>query len=146
MQRKGPSGGDRNHNIAVTRFKSSKNIQIKRRSGRCSIESARFGFAARVILPRWEDRDAASEETIAWWNGLAAYAREHEQQHITIMRGELEAIRRDVLAIPSMNSCLALRSRANMVVRQGLARMREAHLRYDANERDLVEQMYLAVR
>jgi predicted secreted Zn-dependent protease len=146
MQRKGPSGGNRSHNIAVTRFRLSQNIQTQSRSGRCSIGSASFGFSARIVLPRWEDRSGAGAATIAWWKNLAAYARVHEQQHITIMRRELAKIRRDVLAIPSLDSCSALRSRAKVVTRRGLVRMRQAHLRYDANERGRVKRMFAAAR
>jgi predicted secreted Zn-dependent protease len=107
----------------------------------CRIGTAKIKVEARIILPRWKDRNGASSELKRGFDIYAAYAKEHENVHLRIAEQAAKALENDLKAIPSQKNCDVTLQKSKRVVRSLLARHNRVQLAFDASEKRRIAKL-----
>lgn len=138
LRRRGPMQG---HAIAVAaiRFNPVSVLQQESNDG-CAFKTAKFRVEANITLPRWKDRNQSNDRDLRRaWDGLARYAKLHEDTHVKIAERFAKLLGEELEKIPAQRDC----SRLDSVAKGVVDRTRRAHNRAQ-NAFDAAEQRRLA--
>ncbi|MEO1748548.1 MAG: DUF922 domain-containing protein [Pseudomonadota bacterium] len=138
LRLRGPMQG---HAIAVAaiRFNPVAVIQEEAPDG-CLFKTAKFRVEAKITLPRWKERNQTRDRDLRRaWDGLARYAKIHEDTHVKIAERFAKLLGEELEEIPAQNDCRTLDRAAKKVVE----RTRRAHTKAQ-NAFDAAEQRRLA--
>lgn len=136
MRQNGPfveRTGRRHWGITQTSFRQEWSYQRAR--GRCELLGATTELDISITLPRWADRERASDGTVRRWERLKADIVAHEKRHAEIAREYLGKLRAETDRPVSAPSCAALeaglRARSQVITE----RHRKAQLDFDRSVR-----------
>ena len=138
LRRRGPLSG---HAIAVAaiRFNPVAVIQEEQTDG-CIFKTAKFRVQAEITLPRWKERNQTDDRDLRQaWDGLARYAKLHEDTHVKIAERFAKLLGEELEDIPAKSDCRKLDGVAKKVVEK----TRRAHTKAQ-NAFDEAEQRRLA--
>ncbi|MEM9999298.1 MAG: DUF922 domain-containing protein [Pseudomonadota bacterium] len=138
LRRQGPLSG---HAIAVAaiRFNPVSVIQEDKADG-CIFKTAKFRVEANITLPRWKERNQSTDRDLRRaWDGLARYAKLHEDTHVLIAERFAKLLGEELEDIPPQADC----ERLDRVAKAVVTRTRSAHNRAQ-NAFDAAEQRRLA--
>ncbi|MEX2179943.1 MAG: DUF922 domain-containing protein [Gemmatimonadaceae bacterium] len=131
--------------LAVTRHQMQWRYEYARDApGGCQISDVKVRVDLAIIYPRWTPPATPDSVVSAWWGGLAARLKEHEEGHAILV---LDSAGRIVRALRGMSggSCDALGIRASRVAQRHYSEMRELQQRFDASNGAAQREMVAAV-
>ncbi|MEL6436231.1 MAG: DUF922 domain-containing protein [Pseudomonadota bacterium] len=138
LRSRGPLQG---HAIAVAaiRFNPVSVLQEQGAAG-CTFKTAKFRVEAEITLPRWKERGQSNDRQLRRaWDGLARYAKLHEDTHVRIAERFAKLLGDELEKAPAQSSC----ARLDRVAKGIVDRTRRAHNRAQ-NAFDAAEQRRLA--
>ncbi len=97
-------------------------------------QRASSSYSARVILPRWINRDSAKAKLQARWDRYFQALAEHELQHVKHAAENYRAIAAAIRSAAQENPELS-EAQANEVARAEISRIRLLDTRYDRESR-----------
>lgn len=113
LKRRGPQvDGKGARHPGATRMQFTTRVGYGERNGRCSVVSAEVSVAANMILPRWNKRAQAGQETRFVWDTLSADIRRHEESHVVIARNHAREMEEELKKIRNERGCAAAQEKA----------------------------------
>ncbi|MEL6504626.1 MAG: DUF922 domain-containing protein [Pseudomonadota bacterium] len=135
IRRKGPRLNGGRHAVAVARIKMVPNITFTPAgTDRCTITAAKVAVDARVTLPRWVGRAKANKKLGRAWDSIDRYTRAHEAVHVDIAFSFARRIERELLLMPNLGTCEALKLRSRVVIDKLLREHNAAQIAFDERE------------
>lgn len=134
LSKRGPqvnSTGRRHPGATTMEFTTRLSIEEGRR---CRIADARVTVKAKIKLPRWRARRAASVETATVWDTLSSDIKRHEESHVIIAKNHAREMEQALKAMSSQRDCAELRQKAKSISERVLAKHDEAQERFDRVE------------
>ena len=132
LRRNGPMNG---HALASAELRFRPDVRFAANpSGQCRVASARIRVDAHITLPRWQERAGAPADLRKAFDGMAAYARKHEQVHVEIAEAAAHAMERRLMALPPQKSCAALERKGAAVISEISKLHNKLQLKFDADE------------
>lgn len=131
---------------AVTRHQMQWRYEYARDApGGCEIRDVKVRVDVAIIYPRWNAPATPDSAVSAWWDGMSARLKEHEEGHAILV---LDSADRIVQALRGMSggSCDALGIRANRIAQRHYSDMRELQQRFDASNAAVQREMVAAVK
>lgn len=107
----------------ATRMEFATRVTYRERNGWCSVSQASVTVKANMILPRWNRRKGADEDTRFVWDALSSDIRRHEESHVTIAKNHARELEDALKQVRNHRGCDAARKR----VEATSARVLEAH-------------------
>lgn len=141
LRRRGPLSG---HAIAVAaiRFNPVSVIQEERSDG-CIFKTAKFRVQAEITLPRWKERNQSDDRDLRQaWDGLARYAKLHEDTHVKIAERFAKLLGEELEKIPAQSDCRKLDRVAKNVVETTRAAHTKAQNAFDAAEQKRLARLF----
>jgi predicted secreted Zn-dependent protease len=122
LKKRGPQvGGAGSRHPGATRMEFTTRVGYSEQNGRCSVVEANVRVKANMILPRWNKRKRASDETRFVWDTLSADIRRHEESHVVIARNHARQMEHELLDIRNEPSCAAAQEKAAATTERVLA-------------------------
>jgi len=134
IKRKGPKINGGQHAVAIARIKMFPNVTYEKSEKSCQVKSAKVTVDARVTLPKWTGRKAASAKLGKAWDNIDRYTRLHEATHVNMAFSYAKKMEKKVLALPAMKTCDRLREKTKSIVEKLLKEHDAAQRKFDADE------------
>jgi predicted secreted Zn-dependent protease len=112
----------------------------------CRVGTAKIKVVAKIILPRWKDRQGAASDLKRGFDIYAGYARLHEKAHVKIGEAAAQALETELKAIPPQRDCDVTLRKSKSVIRGVLARHNRAQLAFDAAEKRRLAKLFREAR
>lgn len=133
LRSKGPLNGHALASAAI-RFEPVSVFQKETALG-CSYNTAEFRVDANITLPRWANRSQSRDRELRRaWDGLARYAKLHEQTHVKIAETYAKALGDALMDLPPQSSCEKLDRASKKVVDKVSRNHDRAQKAFDAAE------------
>jgi len=115
LRNKGPLNGHALASAAI-RFEPVSVFQQESAQG-CRYKTAKFRVDANITLPRWANRSQSGDRELRRaWDGLARYAKLHEQTHVKIAESYAKALGSALMDLPPQSSCEKLDRESKKIV------------------------------
>lgn len=144
LQRRGPrvkTTGQRHPGATQMQFRTRLGYEEK--GGRCRVSEVKVTVEAKVILPRWRQRNRADQDTRLVWDALSSDIKRHENQHVEIARHYARQIERKLLRLGRHKDCNAAAAKAKLAVDKLLAKHDRAQTKFDQAESKTFEKRLL---
>lgn len=133
LRRKGPLNGHALASAAI-RFEPVSVFQQISASG-CSYKTAKFRVDANITLPRWANRNQSGDRELRRaWDGLARYAKAHEDTHVKIAETYARVLGSALMDLPAQKDCEKLDRESKKVVDRISRNHDRAQKAFDAEE------------
>ncbi|MDZ7823406.1 MAG: DUF922 domain-containing protein [Ahrensia sp.] len=141
LRRKGPLKGHALASAAI-RFTPVSVLQAQSADG-CRFSTAKFKVIANITLPRWQDRNATDDRNLRRaWDGLATYAKLHEETHVKIAEIYAQKLGSTLMALPPQKTCSRLDKQAEKVVGTISREHDRAQKTFDAREQARLARLF----
>ncbi|MEM9733222.1 MAG: DUF922 domain-containing protein [Pseudomonadota bacterium] len=135
IRRNGPRLNGGRHAVAVARIKMVPNITFTPSgTDRCNITAVKVAVDARITLPRWVGRAKANAKLARAWDSIDRYTRAHEAVHVDIAFDYARRMERELLLMPNLGTCEALKLRSRVVIDKMLREHNAAQIAFDERE------------
>lgn len=118
----------------ATRMEFTTRVGYGERNGRCGVVEAAVRVKAEMILPRWNKRGRADDDTRLVWDTLAADIKRHEESHVVIARNHARELEQALKEIRGEKSCAAAQDKVKETSARILARHDAEQERFDRIE------------
>jgi predicted secreted Zn-dependent protease len=135
LSRKGPftqASGSRHPGATQIRFGGDLTYAL--RGNRCAVEDVRVTVDTKLIIPRWKNRNRASQEMATLWDALSSDIKRHEERHAEIARQHAKLLEQRLLKLRPTRDCETLQDRASEVTDEVTVAHDEAQMRFDMIE------------
>lgn len=133
LRNKGPLNGHALASAAI-RFEPVSVFQEESALG-CRYRTAKFRVDANITLPRWSNkRQSGDRELRRAWDGLARYAKLHEQTHVKIAEDYAKVLGSTLMELAPQNSCAKLDRTSKKIVDKILRNHDRAQKAFDTTE------------
>lgn len=144
LRRNGPMNG---HALATTELRFKPDVRFSENpSGECRIAGAKIRIDAHITLPRWQERAGASQDLGRAFDGMAAYARKHEQVHVAIAEAAARSMEYRLKALPPQKSCAALERKGAAVINDVSKLHNKLQLKFDADEQKRLAAIFATAK
>lgn len=141
LRTKGPLDGHALASAAI-RFEPVSVFQKETAQG-CSYNTAKFRVDANITLPRWANKNQSNDRELRRaWNGLARYAKLHEQTHVKIAETYAKALGEALMDLPPQSSCEKLDRESKKVVDKVSRNHDRAQKAFDAAEQKRLAALF----
>ncbi len=118
----------------ATRMEFSTRIGYGEKNGRCSVIQADVQVKADMILPRWNRRARADDDTRLIWDTLSADIKRHEESHVVIARNHAREMEQELKQIRGVKSCALAQKKVEETTARVLAKHDSEQERFDRIE------------
>lgn len=118
----------------ATRMEFTTRIGYGEKNGRCSVVEASVQVKADMILPRWNRRSRAAEDTRLIWDTLSADIKRHEESHVVIARNHAREMEQELKQIRRVKGCALAQEKAEETTTRVLERHDAEQERFDRIE------------
>ena len=135
LNRRGPkvkSTGRRHPGATQMQFNTRLGYTEKR--GYCHVTEAKVTVKAKVILPRWRQRDRADRDIRLIWDTLSDDIKRHEEQHVVIARKHARQLERTLARLGRQKSCAIADEKAKATADRLLQKHDKAQAKFDRTE------------
>jgi predicted secreted Zn-dependent protease len=135
LSRKGPfteTSGNRHPGATQIRF--GGDLTYTRRGTRSAIDDVRVTVETKLILPRWKNRNRATQDMALLWDALSADIKRHEERHAEIARQHAKLLEQRLLKLRPERDCETLQDRVGVVTDEVTIAHDEAQMRFDRIE------------
>ncbi|MEO0542467.1 MAG: DUF922 domain-containing protein [Pseudomonadota bacterium] len=141
LRRRGPMQG---HAIAVAAIRFDPVAVIQQETGNgCVFKTAKFRVQAEITLPRWKERNRSTDRDLRQaWDGLARYAKLHEDTHVKIAERFAKLLGEELEELPAQGDCSKLDNVAKRVVERTRNAHNKAQNAFDAAEQRRLERLF----
>lgn len=141
LRNKGPLNGHALASAAI-RFEPVSVFQEESALG-CKYKTAKFRVDANITLPRWANkRQSGDRELRRAWDGLAKYAKLHEQAHVKIAETYARALGDALMDLPPQKNCEKLDRVSKKIVDKVSKSHDDAQKAFDANEQKRLAALF----
>lgn len=133
LRRKGPLNG---HALASAAIRFEQ-VALERQESAlgCEYSVAKFRVDANITLPRWVNRSQSRDRELRQaWDGLARYAKLHEETHVRIAETYAKALGSALMGLPPQSTCEKLETESAKVVEKISRAHDKAQKAFDAAE------------
>lgn len=118
----------------ATRMEFSTRVSYGEQNGRCRVLEVNVNVKAEMILPRWNRRSRADEDTRLIWDTLSADIKRHEELHVTIARSHAREMEEAIRALGNQRSCEIAQEKVKQASARILAKHDREQERFDRVE------------
>ncbi|MBX3581164.1 MAG: DUF922 domain-containing protein [Rhizobiaceae bacterium] len=118
----------------ATRMQFNTRLAYTEKNGNCRVTEAKVTVKAKVILPRWRQRNAADADTRLVWDTLSGDIKRHEEQHVAIAQKYARQLERKLMRLGRQKDCKIAASKAEATADAVLRRHDEAQAQFDVDE------------
>ena len=118
----------------ATRMEFSTRIGYGEKNGRCSVIQADVQVKADMILPRWNRRARADDDTRLIRDTLSADIKRHEESHVVIARNHAREMEQELKQIRGVKSCALAQKKVEETTARVLAKHDSEQERFDRIE------------
>jgi len=118
----------------ATRMEFTTRIGYGEKNGRCNVVEAKVRVKADMILPRWNRRARADEDTRLIWDTLSADIKRHEESHVVIARNYAREMEQELKQIRGVKGCALAQKKAEETTARVLAEHDSEQERFDRIE------------
>ena len=135
LSRKGPlTQASGNRHPGATQIRFGGDLTYTRRGDRCAIGDVRVTVATKLILPRWKNRNRASQDMATLWDALSSDIKRHEERHAEIARQHAKLLEQSLLKLRPTRDCETLQDRVSEITDEVTLAHHEAQMRFDRVE------------
>ena len=135
LSRKGPfTQASGNRHPGATQIRFGGDLTYTRRGDRCAIGDVRVTVATKLILPRWKNRNRASQDMATLWDALSSDIKRHEERHAEIARQHAKLLEQSLLKLRPTRDCETLQDRVSEITDEVTLAHDEAQMRFDRVE------------
>ena len=135
LSRKGPfTQASGNRHPGATQIRFGGDLTYTRRGDRCAIGDVRVTVATKRILPRWKNRNRASQDMATLWDALSSDIKRHEERHAEIARQHAKLLEQSLLKLRPTRDCETLQDRVSEITDEVTLAHDEAQMRFDRVE------------
>jgi predicted secreted Zn-dependent protease len=135
LGRRGPqlNGTGRRH-PGATRMQFATKVTYGQVGTGCGVTKASVTLDAKVILPRWRNRQGSEQETRVIWDTLSNDIKRHEESHIVIARNYARELENRLSRVRGHPTCEAAAAQAKAISDDVLSRHDREQIRFDQIE------------
>lgn len=118
--------------LGATNLKFISDIRIEQQGRYCKVVKARIDIQAKILLPRWKQRNTTSSPELALiWDVLYSDIRRHEESHVIIARAHASEIEYALRSLYYRRNCNDLENDVNKVITRIMADHDRAQAYYE---------------
>jgi len=117
----------------ATRMQFNTRLGYMEKNGSCRVTEATVTVKAKVILPRWRQRNGADQDVRLVWDTLSSDIKRHEDQHVAIARDYARKLERQLTRLRSKD-CKTVAAKAEATADALLKKHDQAQAKFDQAE------------
>lgn len=117
----------------ATRMQFHTRLGYVEKNGSCRVTEATVTVRAKVILPRWRQRNGADQDVRLVWDTLSSDIKRHEDQHVSIARDHARKLERQLTRLRSKD-CKTVAAKAEATADALLKKHDQAQAKFDQAE------------